>query len=56
MEEDLRTMLCAESLGMAKSSLVHLLGFHSTATRLYFPWKCNAELREVARLRPETKV
>ena len=56
MGEDLRTMLCADNLAMAKSSLVHLLGFHSTASRLYYPWKCDAELREIARLHPETKV
>lgn len=56
MGEDLRTMLCADNLAMAKSSLIHLLGYHSTATRLYFPWKCDAELREIARLYPETKV
>lgn len=56
MGEDLRTMLCADNLAMARSSLIHLLGFHSTAGRLYFPWKCDAELSEITRIYPETKV
>eukprot|EP00752_Nemacystus_decipiens_P014349 g12766.t1 len=55
MGDDLRTMLCADNLAMAKSSLIHLLGFHSTAARLYYPWKCDPELRKIARLHPETK-
>ncbi|CAM9453542.1 unnamed protein product [Ectocarpus sp. 8 AP-2014] len=56
MGEDLQDMLCAEALGVAKSSLIHLLGFHSTANRVYYPWRCNDELAELARLRPETEV
>lgn len=56
MGEDLQSMLCADSLGLAKSSLVNFLSYHSTANRVYYPWRCNDELRELARLRPNTKV
>ncbi|CAN0030474.1 unnamed protein product [Ectocarpus fasciculatus] len=56
MGEDLQAMLCADALGVAKSSLINLLGFHSTANRVYYPWRCNDELAELARTRPETKV
>ncbi|CAM9267666.1 unnamed protein product [Ectocarpus sp. 12 AP-2014] len=56
MGEDLQSMLCADSLGVAKSSLVNFLSYHSTANRVYYPWRCNHDLRELARLRPKAKV
>lgn len=56
MADDLRTMICADALGLAKSTLSHLISFHSTASRIYGPTECNNQLIQVAKFRPEVKV
>lgn len=56
MEEDLRSMMCADALGMARSTLVALTGFHSTASRIYGPTECDKKLILLAKFRPEAKV
>ncbi|CAN0445112.1 unnamed protein product, partial [Ascophyllum nodosum] len=56
MAEDLRSMMCADALGMARSTLVALTSFHSTATRIYGPVECNEQLAQLAKVRPEAQV
>ncbi|CAM9408479.1 unnamed protein product, partial [Hapterophycus canaliculatus] len=53
MEEDLRSMICADGLVLARSTLVSLTGFHSNAQRIYGPIQCNAQLNNIALLRPD---
>ncbi|CAN0089910.1 unnamed protein product [Scytosiphon promiscuus] len=56
MAEDLVSMLCADALVMAKSSLAKAWAYHTTATRVYFPVSCSGYLRRLADARPEMKV
>lgn len=56
MGEDLRLMLCADALTMAKSTLVDLVAFHTNADQLYAGTECSSKLRGVATARPKAKV
>ena len=56
MEEDLRSMICADGLALARSTLVSLTGFHSKAKRIYGPIECNSQLNHLAVHRPEVQV
>ena len=56
MEEDLRSMMCADGLALARSTLVSLTGFHSKAKRIYGPIECNTQLNHLAVHRPEVQV
>lgn len=42
--EDLLSMICADGLVTAKSTLTHLVGRHSLATRKYFTGACTENL------------
>lgn len=54
--EDLRSMMCADSLAVANSTLRHLVAFHTTAVRVYVPKPCNEELQGIATAWPNKKV
>ncbi|CAN0323051.1 unnamed protein product [Pylaiella littoralis] len=56
MEEDLRSMMCANGLGLARSSLADLVGFHSKAKRIYAPRECDFRYNRLALFRPEVQV
>lgn len=56
MEEDLRSMMCADGLALARSTLVSLTGFHSKAKRIYGPIQCNNQLNHIALHRPEVQM
>lgn len=56
MGQDLRLMLCADALTMAKSTLVDLVAFHTNADQLYAGIECSSKLRGVATARPRAKV
>lgn len=56
MEEDLLSMICADGLALARSTLVSLTGFHSKAKRIYGPIQCNSQLNHIALHRPEVQV
>ncbi|CAM9497054.1 unnamed protein product, partial [Ectocarpus fasciculatus] len=56
MEEDLLSMVCADGLALARSTLVSLTGFHSKAKRVYGPHQCNPQFKQLAHLRPEVQV
>lgn len=54
--EDLRSMMCADALATARSTLICLTTFHTTATTIYEPSECNSKLEALSIVRPETKV
>eukprot|EP00752_Nemacystus_decipiens_P014352 g12769.t1 len=56
MDEDLRSMICADGLAMARSTLNTLTGFHSRAKRIYGPTECKGQLNILAVHRPENEV
>lgn len=56
MEEDLRSMICADGLGLARSTLADLVGFHSKSKRIYGPRECNFRLNRIALYRQEVEV
>ncbi len=49
-------MVCADSLALARSTLVSLTGFHTRAKRVYGPIQCNPQLQQLALYRPEVQV
>lgn len=56
IEEDLRSMICADGLGLARSSLADFVGFHSKSKRIYGPRECNYRLNRIALFRQEVQV
>lgn len=56
MEQDLHTMMCADGITLARSTLVALTGFHTTAAFIYGPTECSTQLRQLGALRPKAKV
>eukprot|EP00903_Cladosiphon_okamuranus_P013122 g12238.t2 len=56
MEEDLRSMICADGLGLAISTLADFVGFHSRSKRIFGPRECNYRLNRIALFRPEAQV
>lgn len=56
MEEDLRAMMCADSLATARSTLVCLTTYHTRAERIYTPVECNSQLGELQASRPDVEV
>lgn len=56
MDEDLRSMMCADGLGIARSTLSPLTTYHTTASRIYGPFECNQQLKQLSKFRPEAQV
>lgn len=56
MEEDLRSMMCADTLALAKSTLINLTAFHSKAKQLFAPTDCDSKLSRIAQQLPDTQV
>jgi len=56
MGEDLLSMVCADGLALARSTLVSLTGFHTRAKRVYGPIQCNSQLKQLALYRPGVQV
>ncbi|CAM9641409.1 unnamed protein product [Scytosiphon promiscuus] len=56
MAEDLVSMLCADGLVMARSSLAKAWAYHTAASRMYFPFSCSGYLQDLVDQRPEIKV
>ena len=57
MEEDLKAMMCADGLGIARSTIIALTAFHSKASRIYGPFRCSDEkLKKLAKTRPKVQV
>lgn len=56
MGEDMRTMMCADGLTVARSTLVDLVGFHSNALWLFAPSSCRNRLNKMANSRQNTVV
>lgn len=49
-------MICADGLGLARSTLADLVGFHSKTKRIYGPRECDFRLNRIALYRPEVQV
>lgn len=55
MAEDLLSMLCADGIVVATSTLNNLFSHHSRASRIYFPYTCAGKMRNM-NVRPGTQV
>ena len=57
MEEDLKAMMCADALGIAKSTINSLTAFHGNASRIYSPSDCRGGmLKKLAKIHPKVQV
>lgn len=56
MEQDLLSMMCADGLALARSTLTLLTGWHSKAKRLYVGKECNTFATDLALQRPDIQV
>ncbi|CAN0171792.1 unnamed protein product [Scytosiphon promiscuus] len=56
MADDLVSILCADGLVMARSSLSRAWAYHTAATRIYYPIPCSGYLHDLVDQRPEIKV
>lgn len=52
----MQSMMCADSLALANSTLLHLVAFHTSAVRVYVPKACNEEAQGIATAYPNKKV
>eukprot|EP00752_Nemacystus_decipiens_P002002 g1923.t1 len=57
LDEDLVSMLCADGLATARSTISSLTLFHSTATRIFFPRSCSKAqyVKDLQHQRPAIK-
>ncbi|CAN0058419.1 unnamed protein product [Ectocarpus sp. 6 AP-2014] len=56
IEEDLRSMICADGFVAARSTLSRVVSHHSSAKRMYFPMSCDEKLKTLSTERPGTQV
>ncbi|CAN0449753.1 unnamed protein product, partial [Ectocarpus sp. 12 AP-2014] len=56
MAEDLTSLVCADALAAARSTVFKLLAYHATATQIYVPADCSASLIGLQNDRPHVKV
>lgn len=56
MAQDMQSIMCADALGGARSTLISLTAYHTNAKRIYSPVECNSELARLASARPDVKV
>lgn len=56
MAEDLTSLVCADALATARSTVWKFLAYHATATQIYVPADCSASLIGLQNDRPHVKV
>ncbi|CAM9503420.1 unnamed protein product, partial [Ectocarpus fasciculatus] len=55
MAEDLTSLVCADALVTARSTVFKLLAYHATATQMYVPMSCSGFLTDLQDDRPDVK-
>ncbi|CAN0033849.1 unnamed protein product, partial [Ectocarpus sp. 6 AP-2014] len=56
MAEDLTSLVCADALVPARSTVFKLLSYHATATQIFVPMRCSGFLTDLQDDRPHVKV
>lgn len=56
MVEDLASIVCADALVTAQSSLARSISYHTAATEIYFPFSCAGCVNDLEELFPGAKV
>lgn len=56
METDLASMMCADALALARSSLPNLTAYHSKAKKIFVVNRCTDSFRRLVKHRPDAQV